>query len=60
MNCINMTKRIGSTTFKVKIYLAENGPETMEQKILRIIQNNPLANGENCDILNVSQMSRSA
>ena len=55
-----MSKRIGTTTYKVKIYLNENGKETMEDKILRIITNHPLANDGGCDIMNVSQMSCSA
>ena len=59
-NYIFMSKRIGTTTYKVKIYLNENGKESMEDKILRIITNHPLASGRNCDIMNVSQMSRTA
>ncbi len=53
-----ITRRIGSTLYRVKIYPAENGNETMENKLFRIILNHPLANGRNCDILNMSQMSR--
>ena len=60
MNNMLITRRIGSTNFKVKIYVAETGTETMEDKILRIIQNHPLANGENCGTINIPQMSRSA
>lgn len=60
MNNLLMTKRIGTTTYKVKIYTAETGTETMEEKTLRIIQNHVLANGENCDTITVPQMSRSA
>ncbi|MCI9086874.1 MAG: hypothetical protein HFE51_10750 [Clostridia bacterium] len=59
-NCIFMTKRIGTTTYKVKIYPSKNSAETMEDKILRIITNHPLASGKNCDIINISQMSRTA
>ncbi len=55
-----MSKRIGTITYKVKIYCNNNSTETIEDKILRIITNHPLANGRNCDILNMSQMSRSA
>ncbi len=39
-----MTRRIGSTLYRVKIYLAENGTETMENKLFRIIQNHPITN----------------
>lgn len=55
-----MSRRIGTTTYKVKIYFNNNSNETMEDKILRIITNHPLASGINCDIMNVSQMSRTA
>lgn len=57
---IFMSRRIGTTTYKVKIYLNNNSTETMEDKILRIITNHPLANDGMYDIMNVSQMSRSA
>lgn len=60
MNSIYMTKRIGSTTYRVKIYAPSTGNENMEEKILRIIQNNGLANGKECGIIEMSQMSRSA
>ena len=59
-NYIFMSKRIGTTTYKVKIFLNENSKETMEDKILRIITNHPLANDGRCDIMNISQMSRTA
>ncbi len=59
-NYIFMNKRIGTTTYKVKVYFNNNSVETMEDKILRIITNHPLANDGICDILNVSQMSRTA
>ena len=59
-NISYMTKRIGNTTYKVKIAFSENGTETMEDKIIRIIKNALLANGEKCDILNVPQVSRTA
>ena len=60
MNNLFVSKRIGSTIYQVKVFFCENATETMEDKLLRIIQNQPLANGEKCDILSTSQMSRSA
>ncbi|RKJ60602.1 hypothetical protein D7Y09_17210 [bacterium 1XD42-1] len=33
-----MTRRIGSTVFKVNIFTKEGGSETMEDKILRLIR----------------------
>jgi len=55
-----LTKKIGTTTFKVNVHFNQNATETMEQKFIRVISNCPLANGEKCGIINVSQMSRSA
>ena len=59
-NCIFMTKRIGTTIYKVKIFPNKNGTETMEDKILRLISNQPLASTKNCGIIDLPQMSRSA
>lgn len=59
-NCIFMTRRIGTTTYKVKIFPNINGKETMEDKILRLISNHPLAGGSFCDTIKIPQMSRSA
>ncbi len=59
-NISYMTRRIGNTTYKVKIAFSENSAETMEDKIIRIIKNEILANGEKCGILNVPQVSRTA
>ena len=54
------TKRIGTTTYKVNVHFNQNATETMEEKFIRVISHYPLANGEKCGIINVSQMSRSA
>ncbi len=56
-----MSKRIGTTTYKVKVYFNNNSTETMEDKIFRVILNHPLANDEFCGIMGATpQMSRSA
>ena len=57
-NISYMTKRIGNTTYKVKIAFSENGTETMEDKIIRIIKNEILAKVEKCGIMDLPQMSR--
>jgi len=56
--CIFMTKRIGSTVFKVRVYLAEDGTETAEEKMLRIIQNEVMTADEKCGTIEVPQPSR--
>ena len=35
---INMTKRIGSTTFKVAVHFSQTSQETVENKLLRLIK----------------------
>ena len=53
-----ITRRIGSTTYKVRVEFCENATETMEEKILRMIKNESLTNGNECDIIESPQMSR--
>ena len=53
-----ITRRIGATTFKVKVVYNDTGKETMEDKILRIVRNEVLENGEKCGIMELPQMSR--
>ncbi len=55
--CQYMTCRIGSTTYRVKVFFGETG-ETMEEKILRLIRNEGLASQTNCGMMNVPQVSR--
>ena len=52
------THRIGGTTYKVKVVFNESGTETMEDKILRMIQRDALNLPSECDIMNPPQMSR--
>ena len=42
-NAVFLTRHIGSTTYKVRVYLSETAKETMEDKILRLIRNDGLA-----------------
>lgn len=68
-----MARHIGSTTYSVKIYLPQAvtpsdgmpsqgisslGAENMEDKILRMIQNEALENAADCGMMDVPQMSR--
>ncbi len=53
-----ITRRIGATTFKVKVVYNDTGNETMEDKILRIVRNEVLENSEKCGIMELPQMSR--
>ena len=53
-----ITRRIGATTFKVKVVYNNTGNETMEDIILRFVRNEVLDNGEKCGIMELPQMSR--
>ena len=59
-NCKMMTKRIGSTIYKVKIYFSDTESETMEEKILRNIRNEVLEKSANRGKIKMPQMSRPA
>ena len=45
-------RRIGGTTYKVKVVFNENGGETMEDKILRIVRNDMVTNDGTYGIIN--------
>ena len=51
-------RRIGGTTYKVKVVFNESGYETMEDKILRIVRNDMVTNDGTCGIMETPQMSR--
>lgn len=51
-------RRIGSTTYKVRVVFNENGGETMEDKILRIVRNDMVTNDGTCGIMKAPQMSQ--
>ena len=51
-------RRIGGTTYKVRVVFNESGGETMEDKILRMILNETVTTGGTCGIIDSPQMSR--
>ena len=53
-----MTRRIGGTTYKVKVVFSDTEKETMEDKILRIVRNDMVTNDGTCGIMEAPQMSR--
>ena len=55
-----ITRRIGSTTYKLKVFFSETAKEPMEDKILRMIKNEALTNSEKCGIIESPQVSRPA
>ena len=57
-NYVTLTRRVGNTNYKVRVHFNETGEETMEDKILRMIQRDALNLPSECDIMNPPQMSR--
>ncbi len=53
-----LMRRIGSTTYKVKVAFSGGGAEAMEDKILRMIRNEAMEIGEKRDIMETPLMSR--
>ncbi len=53
-----LTRRVGSTTYKVRVHFSESGQETMEEKIIRLIRNDALDSKMECGIMELPQMSR--
>ncbi len=57
-NFFHTTRRIGNTVYKVKVFFKDEGNETMEDKILRIIRNEVIDSDGFCGIMDTPQMSR--
>lgn len=55
---VTLTRRVGNTNYKVRVHFNETGEETMEDKILRMIQRDALNLPNGCDIINSPHMSR--
>ncbi len=53
-----MSRRIGSTTFKVNVFCSDTATETFEDKISRMIENDTGADGGSCGIITMPQTSR--
>ena len=51
-------RRIGGTTYKVRVAFSETAAETMEEKILRMIRNEGLQKVGKCGMMDAPQMSR--
>ena len=49
-------RRIGGTTYKVRVVFNESGGETMEDKILRIVRNDMVTSDGTCGIMETPQM----
>ena len=55
---VTLTRRVGNTNYKIRVHFNETGEETMEDKILRMIQRDALNHPTDCAIMDTPQMSR--
>ena len=53
-----LSRRIGSTNYRVSAHFSETVAETYEDKILQIVQNEAGQTDAACDIIGSPQMSR--
>lgn len=55
-----LSRRIGSTNYRVSAHFNEAASETIEDKIIRIVKNEAGQSDSPCGIINVPQMDRPA
>ena len=53
-------RRIGSTTYKVRVHFSDTAQETINDKILRLIQREAVTNGVDGGIMDTPQTSPAA
>ena len=57
-NTATIYRRIGSTTYKVRVHFSDTTQETMNDKILHLIQREVVTNGADCGTMGIPQMSQ--
>ena len=57
-NTAVLYRRIGSTTYLVKVHFSDTGQETMNDKILHLIQHEGVTNAAACGMMDVPQMTQ--
>ena len=51
-------RRIGSTTYKLRVHFSDTAQETMNDKILHLIQHEAVTNAVDCGTMNIPQMTQ--
>ena len=51
-------RRIGSTTYKVRVHFSDTAQETINDKILHLIQHEAVTNASDCGTMSVPQMTQ--
>ena len=57
-NIATIYRRIGSTTYKVRVHFSDTAQETMNDKILHLIEHEAVTNAADCGIMQISQMAQ--
>jgi len=51
-------RRIGSTTYEVRVHFSDTAQETINDKILHLIQHEAVTNATDCGTMNIPQMTQ--
>jgi hypothetical protein len=51
-------RRISSTTYKLRVHFSDTAQETMNDKILHLIQHAAVTNAADCGTMNIPQMTQ--
>ena len=51
-------RRIGSTTYKLRVHFSDTAKETMNDKILHLILHEAVTNAADCGTMNIPQMTQ--
>ena len=57
-NSATIYRRIGSTTYKVRVHFSDTAQETMNDKILHLIEHEGVTNAADCGIIQIPQMTQ--
>ena len=57
-NTAILYRRIGSTTYKLRVHFSDTAQETMNDKILHLIQHEAVTNTADCGTMNIPQMTQ--
>jgi len=57
-NTAVLYRRVGSTTYKVRVHFSDTAQDTIHDKILHLVQNGAVTNGDDCGIMTIPQTSQ--
>lgn len=57
-NTAVLYRRIGSTTYKVRVHFSDTAQDTLHDKILHLVQNEAVTNSPACGTMSIPQTSQ--